>query len=410
MAAGISRRFSRRFLWLFCFAVLLCTFFPGTARANLEQVLFSQGMTLYQNRDFLGAESYFGQVVTTNPQNNQARFYLAVSMAMQGKTAAAIQHLDYLTQVEPHNEAFAQFRNQVIQSQQGPSSSSDGAATTAPGQNTALTRERVGSAIPGIYKEITLGGEDVPLMAHAPPTSPPPTLPSAYQTLHDPLSSADPQVRRDAIRSIIEKKDEKLIPMLMWALRDRPIRELAGRALQNIGEPAIAAVIEFIDKAGNSAEKEFGLITLARFKADKARTMVINTWKKADPALLGPLEKALSEQGQDIIPPMIEALAHEDTLVRLSAATILQRQGEIVIDPLLQLLRSTSAAAPARAQAVAILDIMPRDKVFEQLPEAILIKLAGDSVAEVASFARRMLPSDPDNPTQLPAWRSLPDQ
>lgn len=375
------------------FIVLFGTGFPSSA-ADLGNPLFDQGMALYQNRDYLGAESYFGQVLYTSPTHHQARFYLAAAMAMQGKTAPALQHLNYLVQIEPRNEAFVKFRDQVKASQQ---------ATTGPAtgdRRTYQPQAPSGDAyVPGVRKEISFGGGEMePLMAHAPPATPVPTMPAGYEALREPLSSADPQLRREAIRSIIDKKDTKTIPLLMWAMHDRPIRELAGRALQNIGDPAVAPIIEFIEKAGSDQEKEFGLITLAFFNSAKARSLVIETWKKAEPNLLGPLEKALSAQGSAITKPMLEALAHENPLIRLSAGAILRRQGDAVIDPLAELVRSVSAAPPARAQAVAVLDTLSRDKVFEKFPEAIAQKLATDQVPEVAAFAKRFLPVDPDNP------------
>jgi len=55
--------------------------------------LYQQGMQRYQAKDYKGAEFYFSQVCQADPQNNQARFYAAVSMAMQGKPGLAKQQI-----------------------------------------------------------------------------------------------------------------------------------------------------------------------------------------------------------------------------------------------------------------------------------------------------------------------------
>ena len=63
------------------------------AGAPNSSALYQKGMKSYQAKDYKGAEFYFSQVCQADPQNNQARFYAAVSMAMQGKPGLAKQQI-----------------------------------------------------------------------------------------------------------------------------------------------------------------------------------------------------------------------------------------------------------------------------------------------------------------------------
>ncbi len=59
---------------------------------DLSAPIFSRGMQLYSMGDFNGAADYLDQVITMNPEHDQARYYLIFSLAQTGKNRKALQH------------------------------------------------------------------------------------------------------------------------------------------------------------------------------------------------------------------------------------------------------------------------------------------------------------------------------
>ena len=78
-------------------AALLCACLLLAANAmlcaqDLVPALLDQGLKLYAARDYRGAADYLGQVVDMAKDHDQARYYLAYSLALSGNQEKALEH------------------------------------------------------------------------------------------------------------------------------------------------------------------------------------------------------------------------------------------------------------------------------------------------------------------------------
>jgi HEAT repeat protein len=358
--------------------------------SQIADEIYNQGIAHYTGGNYRDAEFYLGQVLHDNPSHHAARFYFAAAMAMQGKAASALPHLEYLLKIDPVNPAYRSLHEQISRT-----AAARIASTGARPDNLQVrTDSSTGDAyIPGVKKLTETGGGMVPLISASVPAIPVPLLPEGYEKLRQDAASPDPQIRRDAIRSLIERRDSHTIPLLVWALSDQPCRELAGRALVNLGNAGIEKIIGFIDKSSSSGDKKFALALLGRFTNDQAAKTVMDYWKKADPELLPTLESLIVERGSLYQNGVLETLKSQNQVLKLSAAQILQKIGKNAILPLFAMVRN--ARDSSRTEAVAILDGMSREEVFQTIPRAELEILKDDSNSEVAAFAASLLPATP---------------
>lgn len=386
----------RKNLRQICFYLLLLALSsPVNAQGSqLADEIYNQGITHYSNRNFRDAEFYLGQVLHDNPQHHIARYYLAAAMGAMGKQAQALPHVDYLLKIDPQNKSYQVLRQQLLPA---------GNAPAATPQQVSLKQPAEGDAyMPGIRKTVITGGGMEPLISAGTPLTPAPQLPARYETLQEAVNSVDPQVRREAIRSLIDKKDSSLLPLLAWALKDQPCRELAGRALLALEDKGVDSVIDYAKNATASGDRNFAYVLLGRFNNSKADKFVLEAWKKGETACMQTLETLLAEKGKTVLPEMIEALGSSNKNLRFSAAQVIDLIGEEAILPLIDLLKNGKGGV--RVEAVAILGGLSRDIVFRKFPKDLLEKLTSDETAEVAAFASSLLPKpEPIDPAAAPA-------
>lgn len=377
----------RRNLLPLCFYVLLTISAPATSLlgSQVSDEIYNQGIAHYAANNFRDAEFYLGQVLHDNPQHHMARYYLAAAMGAMGKSSQALPHAEFLLQVDPQNQLY-----QALQQQLKKAGAAQPSTQKTQAGSAQTSRIEGDAYIPGIRKLTETGGGMVPLISSGAPQTAAPTLPAGYEGVQEAVASPDPQVRRDAVRTLIDKKDAKLLPLLAWALKDQPCRELAGRALINLGDSGIEKIVDYCKNAENSSDKKFVYTLLGHSSNSKADKFIIEAWKLGEVAYMATLEAVLAEKGKALLPQMIEALTHKNQNVRYSAAQIISRIGEDAITPLIDVV--LKGKGDARVEAVAILDSLSRDTVFRKFPKEELEKLKTDEVAEVAAFANSLLP------------------
>ncbi len=359
--------------------------------ATVSQEIFNQGMTHYANKNYRDAEFYLGQVLHDNALNDSARYYLAAAMAMQGKGNQALPHLQYLLQKEPENQSYKDLFNQVSKVAAISQRSQAPQRSQSSGQSNVESSGQSDSYVRGIQKTTVIGeGGYVPLITEGAPITMAPKMPAGYEQLADKVTDHDPNVRREAIRSLIDKKDVKLIEVLAWALSDQPCREFAARALVNLGEPGIKKLIGFADKNTDFNNQKFVFSILGRIDSPVAEKAVFETWEKGHASLMSTFESSFVAKGDRLIPVMISHLGHKSAKIRLSAVQVLIRLGEAAIEPAIAKLNDGKGIE--RVEAVNVLSGLPRDKVFEKMTKEMLTDLKADEVAEISAFAKSMLP------------------
>lgn len=85
------------------------------SNTNIGQMIFDQGMELYMRRDFKGAAQYFGQVVDMQPHHYHARYYYAVSLSARGNTRKALEQIEFLRKLFPHERAYIELEQSIMQ-------------------------------------------------------------------------------------------------------------------------------------------------------------------------------------------------------------------------------------------------------------------------------------------------------
>jgi len=352
--------------------------------SQISDEIYNRGIAHYTNRNFRDAEFYLGQVLHDNPQHHIARYYLAAAMGAMGKAALARPHIEYLLQIDPQNASYKSLFDQItkVAAMQPAGKNEQSGDVRAPVQGDAY--------IPGVRKLTETGGGMVSLISEGVPLTPAPKLPAGYEKLQESFASNDPQIRRDAVRELIDKKDVKLISLFEWALHDQPCRELAGRGLMNLGDPGVDVLIKFARSEKDSSKLRFAYGQLGRIQSKKADAFILETFKRGETSIMPIVENALSEKGMVMLPEMISALVSKNQNVRYSSAQIISRIGEKAINPLIDVL--IKQTGPVREEVVAILGGMPREKVFKAFTREQLEKLKDDSSSEISAFAESLLP------------------
>lgn len=372
-----------------CFVagLLMAAALPGLDASQIGDEIYNQGMAHYSNRNFRDAEFYLGQVLHDNPQHHTARYYLAATMGAMGKASQARPHVEYLLKIDPQNASYQALMDQLNKVAALQSNGGSGH------QNEVRQPVQGDAYIPGVRKLTETGGGMVPLISDGAPQTPAPKLPGGYEKLQEAVASNDPQVRRDAIRELIDKKDTRLVPLLAWALHDNPCRELAGRALLNLGDSGIEKLIEYAKVEKETSNKKFVFGMLGRSGNSRADKFIFETFNQGEPAFMPVIEEVLADKGKEILPEMISALSSKSKNVRYSAATIITRIGEDAVSPLIDVLFKQTGSI--REEAAAILGGMSREKVFQTFTREQLEKLKNDDSAEIAAFAESLLPPPP---------------
>ncbi|HAE37965.1 MAG TPA: hypothetical protein DCG57_04900 [Candidatus Riflebacteria bacterium] len=93
-------------------ALLLCALAPLCAQ-NLIPTLLDQGLKLYAARDYRGAADYLGQVVDMAKDHDQARYYLAYSLALSGSQDKALEHARILASKNPNQKQYTDLLKQL---------------------------------------------------------------------------------------------------------------------------------------------------------------------------------------------------------------------------------------------------------------------------------------------------------
>ena len=67
--------------------------------------LYQQGINAYHNKNYKSAEYYFREVLKTTPGNAKYRYYLAITLAQQGKIFEAESEYKKVIELDPYSEA-----------------------------------------------------------------------------------------------------------------------------------------------------------------------------------------------------------------------------------------------------------------------------------------------------------------
>ncbi len=102
----------RKISGLLCAGLLLAAIATLCAQ-DLVPALLDQGLKLYAARDYRGAADYLGQVVDMAKDHDQARFYLAYSLALSGNREKALEHARVLAKRHPDQKQYSDLARQI---------------------------------------------------------------------------------------------------------------------------------------------------------------------------------------------------------------------------------------------------------------------------------------------------------
>ena len=102
----------RKISSLLCAGLLLAATTMLCAQ-DLVPALLDQGLKLYAARDYRGAADYLGQVVDMAKDHDQARFYLAYSLALSGNAEKALEHARVLSTRHPDQKQYSDLVKQL---------------------------------------------------------------------------------------------------------------------------------------------------------------------------------------------------------------------------------------------------------------------------------------------------------
>lgn len=102
----------RKYAGLLLAGLLLCALAPLCAQ-DLIPTLLDQGLKLYAARDYRGAADYLGQVVDMAKDHDQARYYLAYSLALSGSQDKALEHARVLATKNPGEKQYTDLLKQL---------------------------------------------------------------------------------------------------------------------------------------------------------------------------------------------------------------------------------------------------------------------------------------------------------
>lgn len=81
--------------------------------ASDTERIFHEGMKLYTEEDYVQASQHLKEVVTKNPDNVSAHFFLGISFMMEENTGGAIQSLKRAATAQPDSEIFHWYLGQA---------------------------------------------------------------------------------------------------------------------------------------------------------------------------------------------------------------------------------------------------------------------------------------------------------
>jgi len=151
----------------------------------------------------------------------------------------------------------------------------------------------------------------------------------------DLMQDTDWVVRREAVITLGEMADERCVEPLVRALRDGDwqVREAAVEAVSDIGPPAVDLLLRFVR---DWESRKYVIRTLGRINDERDPLI---SWLKSD-EFKDDATRALVELGQPAVPKLIEALSHRDDFVQKQSILAL---GDIkdaqAVDPLIALLQ-----------------------------------------------------------------------
>lgn len=153
----------------------------------------------------------------------------------------------------------------------------------------------------------------------------------------DLMQDTDWVVRREAVITLGEMADERCVDPLCRALRDGDwqVREAAVEAVGEIGPPAVDLLLRFVR---DWESRKYVLRTLGKINDERVLDPLIS-WLKSD-EFKDDATRALVDLGPPAVPKLIEALSHRDDFVQKQSILAL---GDIkdaqAVDPLIALLQ-----------------------------------------------------------------------
>ena len=153
----------------------------------------------------------------------------------------------------------------------------------------------------------------------------------------DLLQDPDWVVRREAIITLGEMADERCIEPLVRSLRDGDwqVREAAVEAIAEVGPPAVDMLLRFMR---DWECRKYVLRALGKINDERVLDPLISMLKSDE--FKDDATRALVELGKPAIPKLIEALSSQEDFVKKQAVLALgDIQDEQAVDPLIALLQ-----------------------------------------------------------------------
>lgn len=153
----------------------------------------------------------------------------------------------------------------------------------------------------------------------------------------DLMQDTDWVVRREAVITLGEMADERCVEPLCRALRDGDwqVREAAVEAVSDIGPPAVDLLLRFVR---DWESRKYVLRTLGKINDERVLDPLIS-WLKSD-EFKDDATRALVDLGQPAVPKLIEALNHRGDFVQKQSILALGDIKDVqAVDPLIALLQ-----------------------------------------------------------------------
>ena len=153
----------------------------------------------------------------------------------------------------------------------------------------------------------------------------------------DLLQDPDWVVRREAVITLGEMADERCVEPLVRALRDGDwqVREAAVEAVGEVGSPAVDMLLRYVR---DWESRKYVLRALGKIHDERVLDPLISMLRNDE--FKDDATRALVELGKPAVPKLIEALSHREEFIKKQAILAL---GEIhddqAVDPLIALLQ-----------------------------------------------------------------------
>jgi len=177
------------------------------------------------------------------------------------------------------------------------------------------------------------------------------------------LDEGEPRVRWEAAQILLAMEDpplERLRPALAGRLASESAgeRRQAVRALGELRNPIVRELLEQALDDKDAIVRRSAATYLGQHEDSRSAAALARRWQEEeDPETSRAILEAISHAGpEDALPTLIEALAHEDKRIRVTACDILGVIGEPAVIPLIQALN----ARPNELDLEAALDVLSR--------------------------------------------------